>query len=133
MEPTNAANLQIGPGTRLWFSPIEWLWLLGPLPPGVTMVGEFAGATVAVVFVSNVPSLRSFLNRHRTVVALPPAVWVCYPTPGRPDFHRGNLVSILAGHGLGSVGEVVLDPSWSALRVRPAMPGHPPPVLGRGA
>ena len=31
-ETTGAARLSIYPGMSLWFSPIEWLRLLGPLP-----------------------------------------------------------------------------------------------------
>ena len=32
---TIAGRLGIRPGAALWFSPIEWLHVLGPLPPGV--------------------------------------------------------------------------------------------------
>ena len=80
-----AETLLIRPGASLWFSPIEWLWILGPLPPGVRMTAEFAAATIAVVFVSNAASVRWFLNQHRTVMALPPVVWMCYPTRGGTD------------------------------------------------
>ena len=52
-ELTTAARLSIAPGARLWFSPTEWLWMLGPLPPDVVVTGEMAAATVAVVFASN--------------------------------------------------------------------------------
>jgi hypothetical protein len=77
-----ARRLDICPGASLWFSPIEWLRLLGPLPPGVTMTGELAGATVAVLFVSNAASVQWFLRRYGTVITLPPAVWICSPTQG---------------------------------------------------
>ena len=90
MQESTAARLSIRPGASLWFSPVEWLWMLGPLPPGVRIVGEFAGSTVAVVFVSNAGSIRWFLDRYRTVMALPPLVWVCYPTRGRSDFTRAT-------------------------------------------
>ena len=116
---TIAAKLLIEPGTRLWFQPVEWLWILGPLPPGVAMVGEFASSTVGVTFVSNASSVRWFLDRHRTVMALPPVVWMCYPTLGRPDFNRATLMPMLAAHGLHPASEVALDPSWTALRLRP--------------
>jgi hypothetical protein len=118
-ETTVAARLSITPGSRLWFSPVEWLSVLGPLPPRVAVTGEFAAATVAVVFVSNAGSVRWFLDRYRTSLAMPRALWICYPTRGRSDFTRARLQTMLAGHGLQPVGEVALDASWTALRVRP--------------
>jgi hypothetical protein len=116
-DTTLAGRLGIHPGTSLWFSPIEWLRVLGPLPPGVRMTGEFATATVAVIFVSNAGSIRWFLDRYRTVMTLPPAVWVCVPTRARPDFTRATLQTILAGHGLHPLQEAPLDEAWTALRV----------------
>jgi hypothetical protein len=118
MNDTIAAKLLIGPGTRLWFSPIEWLTVLGPLPPNVTMVGEFAASTTAVLFVSNAASLRWFLDRYRTVMAKPPAVWVCYPAHGRVDLNRASLTQIIAGHTLHPVSEFQIDAEWSAMRIR---------------
>jgi len=116
---TLAEALLIRPGSRLWFSPTEWLRILGPLPPGVRMTGEFAAATVAVVFVSNAASVRWFLNQHRTVMALPPVVWMCYPAHGRPDLNRASLLTMLAGHYLHPVTEVAIDATWAAMRLRP--------------
>jgi hypothetical protein len=127
-EATTAGRLAIPPGARLWFSPTEWLWMLGPLPPGVVVTGEFAAATVAVVFVSNAGSVRWFLDRYRTAIAMPRALWMCYPTHGRPDFNRAMLQTILAGHGLQPVAEVAIDASWTALSVRHFVPGRPAPV-----
>ena len=123
---TIARRLSITPGTRLWFAPTEWLWILGPLPPGVVVTGELAAATVAVVFVSNTGSARWFLDRYRTAIAMPRALWICYPTHGRADFNRGLLQTLLAGHGLQPVREVAINPSWTALGVRHFVPGQPP-------
>jgi microsomal dipeptidase-like Zn-dependent dipeptidase len=100
--------------------------MLGPLPPGVMMTGEFAASTVAVIFVSNAQSVRWFLNRYRTSMTLPRAIWVCYPTLGRSDFNRGTLQTMLAGHGLHPVTEVAIDASWTALGVRRFGPTSPP-------
>ena len=130
-DDTVAARLGIHPGASLWFSPIEWLRLLGPLPHGVRMTGEFAGATVAVTFVSNAPSVRWFLDRYRTVMTMPPAVWICSPTHGRVDFTRASLHTILAGHGLRPIQEAVVDASWTAVRVGRSVPGPPPPAAER--
>jgi hypothetical protein len=121
-----ADRLSIRPGASLWFSPIEWLRLLGPLPPGVRMTGEFAAATVAVVFVSNAGSVRWFLDRYRTVMTMPRSVWICLPTQGRADFNRASLQAMLAGHGLHPLEEIALDASWTALRVGRFVPGRPP-------
>lgn len=121
-----AEALLIRPGASLWFSPVEWLRVLGPLPPGVRMTGEFAAATVAIAFVSDPASTRWFLDRHRTVMALPPVVWMCYPAHGRPDLNRPSLLTILAGHGLHPVTEVGIDASWAAMRLRPIAMGRPP-------
>ena len=130
-ETTVAGRLSIRPGASVWFSPIEWLRLLGPLPPGVRMTGEFAAATVAVVFVSNAGSVRWFLDRHRTVTTLPPAVWICSPTRGRSDFKRASLETMLAGHGLRALEETPIDADWTALRVGRFGPRVPPPVSVR--
>jgi hypothetical protein len=128
LRVTVADRLSIAPGARLWFSPIEWLHVLGPLPSGVAMTGEFAAATVAVVFVSNAGSVRWFLDRHRTSMTMPPAIWVCYPTLGRTDFNRGTLTTMLAGHGLRIVSELPVDGSWTALRVSRFVPGQQLPI-----
>jgi hypothetical protein len=124
MPETIAGRLSIAPGARLWFSPIEWLSMLGPLPPEVVVTGDFAGSTVAVVFVSDSGSLRWFLDAHRTVMNMPRAIWICYPTLGRPDFNRAMLQTMLAGHGLQAMTEVPLDASWTALAVRHLAPGQ---------
>ena len=116
-EGSAADRLGIRPGTILWFSPIEWLRLLGPLPPGVTMSGEVAGATVAVLFVSNASSVQWFLRRYGTVITLPPAVWICSPTVDSPNLNRAYLAQILAGHGLQALEELQIDASWTAVRL----------------
>jgi hypothetical protein len=121
-DRTVTGRLGIHPGTSLWFSPIEWLRLLGPLPAGVRMTGEFAAATVAVIFVSNAGSIRWFLDRYRTVMTMPPAVWICVPTQGRPDFTRASLQTILAGHGLRPLEEAPIDEAWTALRMGRSVP-----------
>ncbi len=130
-DNTLAGRLAIHPGASLWFSPIEWLRLLGPLPPGVRMTGEFAAATVAVIFVSNAASVRWFLDRYRTVMTMPRAVWICSPTRGRVDFTQASLRTILAGHGLSPLEEAAIDASWTALRVGRFVPGAPPPARVR--
>ena len=116
-DATMATKLGIGPGTRLWFEPIEWLNLLGPLPAGASTTGEFATATVAVMFASDAGSMRWFLDRYRTVMTRPLALWICYPTLGRPDFNRATLQTMLAGHGLLPQAQVTIDSAWTALRV----------------
>ena len=126
-----AERLLIRSGTALWFSPIEWLHVLGPLPPGVRMTGEFAGSTVAVAFVSNPASVRWFFNQHRTVMGLPQVVWLCYPARGRTDMNRASLLTIVAGHVLQPVSELAIDASWAAMRLRPRVQGQPAPSAGR--
>ena len=102
-EPTVADRLGIRPGVTLWFSPIEWLRLLGPLPAGVTMTGEFAAATVAVTFVSNAASVQWLLRRYGTVITMPPAVWICSPTVGSADFNQ-RLSGDAAGQSRAAAG-----------------------------
>ncbi len=116
-EPTVADRLGIRPGVSLWFSPIEWLRLLGPLPTGVRMTGEFAAATVAVTFVSNAASVQWLLRRYGTVITMPPAVWICSPTVGSADFNQAYLATLLASHGLRPVEEIPIDASWTAARI----------------
>jgi hypothetical protein len=123
-SPTVAAQLSIAPGDRLWFSPIEYLWVIGPLPPNVPVVGDFGAATVAIIFVSNTPSVRWFTDRYRTVMTRPRELWVCCPTVGRADFNRGLLESMLAGHGLHAAREVALGDGWTALLMRYFVPGQ---------
>ena len=111
-------RLLIRPPASVWFSPVEWLWMLGPLPPGVRATGELAGASVAITFGSNAASVRWFLDRYRTILATVPVTWICYQTRGRSDFNRGSLVSILAAHGQHPVAEVPFDAGWTAMRIR---------------
>jgi hypothetical protein len=114
-----AERLLIRPGASVWFSPVEWLWMVGPLPPGVRATGELASATVAITFGSNAASARWFLDRYRTILAIVPVIWICYQTRGRSDFNRSSLVAILAAHGQQPVAEVAFDAGWTAMRVRP--------------
>ena len=122
---TLAGELSIANGDRLWFSPIEWLWMIGPLPSGVAVIGDFAAATVAVIFVSNAGSVRWFVDRYRTVMTRPGQLWICCPTVGRADFNRGLLESMLAGHGLLPFREVLVGEGWTALAMRHFQPGQP--------
>lgn len=126
---TIAETLHIRPGTSLWFSPIEWLHVLGPLPPGVTMAGDPAGASVSVMFVSNAQSVRWFVDVHRPVLAMLPTLWLCYPSPGRPDFNRTTLMTMAGAHGLHPIGDVAVMPGWSALRFGRLAPGERPTVV----
>lgn len=119
-----AGRLLIRPGDSIWFSPVEWLWMLGPLPPGVRVTGELAAATVAITFGSNAASVRWFVDRYRTVLAIPPVIWICYQTRGRSDFNRTSLVTMLAAHGQHPVAEVPFDAGWTAMRIRAI--GAPP-------
>ena len=121
---TLAERLLIRPGDSLWFSPVEWQWMLGPLPPGVRSTGELAAATVAITFGSNAGSVRWFVDRYRTVLAIPPVIWICYQTRGRADFNRASLVTMLAAHGQHPVAEIPFDAAWTAMRIRPI--GAPP-------
>jgi hypothetical protein len=122
--PTIAAKLSIRPSDRLWFSPIEWLWMIGPLPPNVPVIGNFGAATVAVIFLSNTQSVRWFVTRYRTVMTRPRELWVCCPTVGRADFNRALLESMFAGHGLRPVRDVLLGDSWTAIAMRYFQPGR---------
>ena len=116
-----AARLQIRPRSLLWFQPVEWLFLLGPLPAGVTVTGEFAAANVAVLFVSNLASVQWFFRRYGTVAATPAFLWLCYPTRGRTDFNRDLLIRTAGGHGMHPTVETPIDAAWSALRFGPAV------------
>jgi hypothetical protein len=116
-EMSTAGRLGIRPGATVWFQPIEWLRLLGPLPPGVRTTGEYAGASVAVLFVSSAGTAQWFFRRYGTVVTLPSAVWLCAPTQPQGAFNRAYLMTILAGHGLHGVEDVAIDGSWTATRI----------------
>jgi hypothetical protein len=126
VDPTTVSGqLAIAPGDRVWFSPIEYLWIIGPLPPNVPVVADYGAATVAVLFVSNVPSVRWFVDRYRTVMTRPRELWICCPTVGRAAFNRPLLESMLAGHGLRAVREVELADGWTALSMRSFRQGQP--------
>jgi len=116
-ESTIAGRLGIRAGATLWFQPIEWLQLLGPLPPGVRTTGEYAGATVAVLFVSSAGSMQWFFRRYGTVILTPPAVWICAPNQPQADFNRAYLSTILASHGLHALAETPIDGAWTAIRI----------------
>lgn len=121
---TTVEKLLIHPGTTLWFSPIEWLHMLGPLPAGVRMAGDPAGSTVSVVFVSNAATVRWLANTHRGALPMVPTLWICYPTAGRPDFTREYLLATVGAHGLRPIDETAFDAGWSALRFGRLAPGE---------
>jgi hypothetical protein len=99
--------------------------MIGPLPTDVAVTGDFAAATVAVIFVSNASSVRWFVDRYRTVMTRPRQLWICCSTVGRADFNRARLESMLAGHGLRPFREVALGEGWTALAMRHFQPGQP--------
>ena len=94
---TPAEKLSIHAGTRLWFEPTEWMRVLGPLPHGVTMTGDFAAATVAVMFASHPNSVRWLVRRFGTVLGIPPMLWIAYPAHGLPTFNRASLQQAARG------------------------------------
>ena len=54
--------------------------------------------------------------------------WVSYPQPGQPgtDLRRDWLIRALRRYGVEAVGDVSINNTWSALRLRPAEDDHPP-------
>jgi hypothetical protein len=52
--------------------------------------------------------------------------WVIYPEPGQPgiDLRRDWLIRALRQYGVEAVGDVSINNTWSALRLRPANDDH---------
>jgi hypothetical protein len=128
---TVAQKLLIKPGTTLWSSHAERLGLIEALPEDVQVVDGLQEAQVALVFTDDEPSLRAILDQQRDVLHAASTLWVAYPKGNRIAINRDSLWPILTEYGLRPIGQVAIDPVWSALRFRPLQPGEAPFTGGR--
>jgi hypothetical protein len=119
-----ADKLRITPGAALWTPDDARLALLGPLPGGVTRVGQPRDAAMAIVFADDAASLRAILAAHGDALATVGIVWVAYPKGNRTDINRDTLWPMLAALSLRPNGQVAIDDTWSALRFRPLRAGE---------
>jgi hypothetical protein len=132
MRPkTVAQKLLIRSGATIWSSHADRLALLGALPEDVRLVSRPQGAQVALVFTDDEPSLRATLDQQQAALHAASTLWVAYPKGNRIAINRDRLWPILTEYGLRPIGQVAIDPVWSALRFRPLQPGEAPFTGGR--
>lgn len=126
-----ADKLLIKANTTLWLSDRAHRHRLDPMPEGVRLVDDLAGATIALLFVNDAIAAREILNAHKDQLARPSTLWVAYPKAGRTDINRDSLWPILAEYGLRPIGQVAVDEVWSAMRFRPLKEGEAPFAPGQ--
>lgn len=126
-----ADKLKIKPGNSVWASSPANLDLIGPLPTGVDIAKDLAGAAVALVFAEDAAAVRRILAAHREDLAASGAFWVAYPKGNRTDINRDTLWPILGEHNMRPVTQVAIDDVWSAMQFRANLAGEAPFTGGR--
>lgn len=119
------SKLQLKPGNRVLVlqppgSPSD---LLGPLPDGATTVSD-PPADAVVLFVRDRDELERRIGEAAMAAEGDRVLWVAYPKGGsgvKIDLNR-DLIRLWVEEktDLRTVTQVALDPTWSALRLRPA-------------
>lgn len=128
MAQTTATKLGIGRGSWVAGWGIEQealLALLGPLPDQVEVTASprdgapDESAQIALMFADTLADVHDRVEAAWQSVAADGRLWVAYRKGAKP-LHRDTLQEALTSHGLTGVTLVALDPTWSAMRVRPA-------------
>jgi hypothetical protein len=119
------AKLQIKPGQTV--AAIGMPDGVPPLADDANPADEPGAADAVVAFVRNRAELDTGAADAAVAAArLDRLAWVAYPKAGKlgTDLNRDILAGLLAGRGVRPVRQVAIDETWSALRFRPALPGH---------
>jgi hypothetical protein len=93
------------------------------LPADVTRVDDPAQADAVIAFVLDSAALTGPAVEEALAAARADRLaWLAYPKAGQlnTDLNRDRLRDALAGTGARPVRQVSVDPTWSALRFRPA-------------
>jgi hypothetical protein len=97
--------------------------LLGELPEGVRIVAD-GPAEAVVVYVETVADLRTRLPGAAAHAGNDGLLWLAYPklSSGRASDLNRDAISPLADEvaGLTGVTLISIDPTWSAMRLRPS-------------
>jgi len=121
-----ARKIHLGPGQRLRVlqAPDTIEALLGPLPDGASLASPGEVADVTLLFARDLAGLERHLPDAAGPVADDRRLWVAYPKKSGPlasDLDRDGLVAAAERvAALTGVTLVSLDPTWSAMRLRPA-------------
>ena len=112
------AKLQIRPGQKIA--------LVGP-GPDLTIAAERADAAAAdavLVFATNRAELTPHLPVLAGVAGRGAAAWLAYPKARQlgTDLNRDIIRQLVPASGLDPVRQVSLDDTWSALRLKLALP-----------
>ena len=122
------AKLQIKPGQTVAAvgAPDDVPPLGDAANPAADPAAEPGAADAVVAFVRNRAELDTGADAAIAAARLDRLAWVAYPKAGKlgTDLNRDILAGLLAGRGVRPVRQVAIDETWSALRFRPALPGH---------
>lgn len=118
---TTAARLQIKDGYTIRLiggdNPAS---LVGPLPAGAQIVtDDSVGADAALIFAADKAQLDTHLGALGGLAGAR-TVWVCYPKGNKTDINRDTIWPRVQDVGWKLVGNVSIDETWSALRIKPA-------------
>jgi len=93
---------------------------------GVNPAAEPDAADAVVAFVRNRAELAAGADAAIAAARLDRLAWIAYPKAGKlgTDLNRDILAALVAERGVRPVRQVAIDETWSALRFRPALPGH---------
>ena len=134
---TLAKKLLVKPGYRgaLVNAPAGFAKRLEPLPEGASVAeGAGPGNDLVLAFAKDAAELRRVASSAARLLKPEGLLWICYPKGGRSDLSRDVLWDTLSREGLTGVTLVSIDPTWSAMRFRPAGQTRPtaPRAVDRG-
>lgn len=91
-------------------------------PDGVQMLSEpQSGLDVLQVFVNNEKELRESFSTYKPFLLPKGVLWICYPkgTSGvQTDINRDTIWRISHEYGLDAVGQIAVNDTWSAMRIK---------------
>ena len=125
-KATLAKKLRIQAGNRVLIlnRPEGYMELLSDLPEGVTVSHEPEGTYDFVhLFVKNSSELKDLLPAAMEASEYDGLFWISYPKQSskvETDLNRDVLWELMMETDLRPVTQVAVDPTWSALRFRPA-------------
>lgn len=130
-ERTIAQKLLVKPGdtVRVSGATDAERALIGDLPDGATFTEADDSAdapAIEIVFVRSRDELLAGFGADLPALAGARAVWYCYPKGGRADLNRDTIMRETGAFGWRPISNIAIDPTWSAVRVRPLAPGEAP-------
>ena len=131
MAKTTAERLLVKPGARVVVTSPGWdgAALIRPLPAGATIVAASEpapaeAADVVILFVRNEAELRASLPAAAEAASGDRLLWLAYPklSSGIATDLSRDVITPLTHElaGLTGIALIAIDPTWSAMRLRPS-------------